>query len=171
MGITTKNGDDGTTEILFGERVSKSDLRIEALGTLDEVSSFLGLAKSMTADDQTRQILDSVQRRLFKLGAEVALPKGKRLDAKARIGDEDIRRLEKIQAPIEEALSLPPEFAVAGANPASAALDVARSMTRRLERVLVRLSEAGDLDTRWGLVFVNRLADLLFILARREERA
>jgi cob(I)alamin adenosyltransferase len=170
MGITSGNGDDGTTEILFGERLSKGDLRIEALGTLDELNSFLGLARALSAIEDTRRVLLTVQRRLFGIGAELAVPKGKQALSDSRIAEEDVRWVENTQAPIEEALDLAPEFAVPGENAGSAALDIARAVTRRLERVLVRLTESGAIDSPVMLAFVNRLADLLFILARKEER-
>ena len=170
MGVTTKRGDEGTTEILFGQRVPKSDLRIEALGTLDEVNCALGLARSLSSIDATRETILAIQQRLLKLGSELACPKGKATKLEGRISEDDVAMLESTQAPLEESLQLPPVFVLPGANPGGASLDMARAVTRRFERVLIRVREADGYDNPAIQVYVNRLADLLFVLARQEDR-
>jgi cob(I)alamin adenosyltransferase len=171
--ITTKHGDDGTTGLLFGGRVSKADPRVEAYGVVDEAISALGLARATTQDGHTRTIIEGLQRHLFTVGAELATAPGFRQQFQQAFGvvtpamtAELDEQLEALQAEID----LPREFVVPGDSPASAAMDVGRSVLRRAERQAVGLQDAGLLDGEELVRFLNRAGDLAFVLARHLDR-
>lgn len=166
MKIYTRTGDDGTTSLYGGRRVSKADLRVEAYGTLDEANSCLGLARSHGLDAWSDGVVESVQRDLFKLGAEVASGRNpeKKLSMPLLSGA-DVTRLE---AAIDEGeINLPPltAFILPGGTHAAAAMHVARTVIRRAERCLVALA-AQEPMRKEVIEYVNRLSDLFFILAR-----
>lgn len=166
MSITTKRGDNGYTALCGGLRVRKDDLRIEALGLVDELSSFLGLAKSALPARSAKLLINSLQKDLFVVGAEVAAgPHAKR---SGRIKARDVARLEK-QSIVLEKRSARRGFITPGENFISALLDVARTMSRRLERRIVTLERKGLFCNSDALTYCNRLSDLLFLLARRYE--
>lgn len=171
MGITTKTGDDGRTSLYCGNRVAKDDARIEACGALDEVVSFLGLAKSASKDKKTKSIMYSVQKELFILGAEVAGSKSSAGKLKKKIGKDSICVLEKEIDELENArLVKVRSFCIPGENTSSSALDIARAVTRRAERRSVTLLKKGMIKNRNIVVYLNRLSDLLYLLARLNER-
>jgi ATP:cob(I)alamin adenosyltransferase len=164
MSITTKTGDGGETSLWTGERVRKDDLRVEAYGSLDELSSFLGLAAHSCRLPETLEALELVQRNLYKACSELASshrPQGPLLTQ----ADEE-KITEAIHA-IEAAVPLT-GFVLPGSTPGSAALDVARTVCRRAERRMVALASREDLGQSLRL-YINRLSDYLFMLARREE--
>ena len=172
--IYTKTGDTGETELLYGGRVSKTDPRVEVYGAVDETVSAMGLARALSRDDRVRALLDDLQRELFTVAAELAT------DAAAYdrftthfkpITAEMTERLETTLDDMMEEVKLPPAFIVPGGSPASAAMDVARTVARRAERRVVDLKDMGLLVNQEVLRYVNRLADLLFMLARYEDRA
>lgn len=167
MKIYTRTGDDGTTSLFGGRRVSKADARVEAYGTLDEASSALGLARSFDLDRSIDVVLEAVQRDLFTLGAEVA--SGRNAAKKLGMPLIDAEDVARIEAGIDEAeRDLEPltSFILPGGTSAAAALHVARTVIRRAERGLVALA-AQDEVRKEVLEYVNRLSDLFFVLARR----
>ncbi len=167
--IYTRSGDGGTTRLATGETVSKTDLRVEAYGAVDETNACLGLARVHTAEaGEFDAILARVQNELFDLGADLAQPAkaGEAEGAALRILDGQGARLEgEIDALNAE---LPPlaSFVLPGGTPAAAALHLARTVCRRAEREAIRLVEAGEPVSGPALRCLNRLSDLLFIASR-----
>ncbi len=165
--IYTRTGDDGTTGLLYGSRISKADPAAEAYGSVDETVADIGMARALTTDPTLAEILLEIQRALFVVGADLATnPKGR---AKLRPGvslvtAEMVKQLEELIDRHEA--SLPDQFVVPGANPVSAALDVARATCRRAERRTVEVREAGREVNPEAARYLNRLSDLLFALAR-----
>ena len=169
MRIYTKTGDDGTTGLLYGGRISKSDPAAEAYGSVDETVADLGLARALTEDQDLRALLLEVQRELFVVGADLATNPNQRGKLKPGISLVTADMVARLEALIDERVALrplPQEFIVPGAGPASAALDVARSTCRRAERRAVELREAGREVNPESARYLNRLSDLLFVLAR-----
>ncbi|HEV8565443.1 MAG TPA: cob(I)yrinic acid a,c-diamide adenosyltransferase [Actinomycetota bacterium] len=167
--IYTKTGDDGTTGLLYGGRIAKSDLVTEAYGTTDEAVAALGLARALCEDEALRQDVLVLQRELFVVGADLAAnPKHrKKLDPEVSLVTEGmVKRLEDRIDDLVEKRPLPETFIVPGANPASAALDTARSVVRRAERQVVALERAEREVNPQVRRYLNRLSDLLFVLAR-----
>jgi cob(I)alamin adenosyltransferase len=167
MKIYTKTGDDGTTSLFSGGRVSKTHLRVEAYGTVDELNSVLGVARAAHPHPKTDAWLIQVQRHLFHLGADLATPLDSKSDWVVRMDAEKIRWLEN--AIDEMTAELPPltNFILPGGSPAAAQLHVARTVCRRAERVAVALQEHEPLG-EYVLHYLNRLSDFLFTLARWE---
>ena len=162
-------GDDGTTDLL-GARVAKDDPRIEALGSLDEATSAIGLARSMTADDRVREDLVAVQRDLYRIMAALAFTPELR-PAAYEFARDRVDWLEAETDAMAASVELPREFILPGESTSGAALDVARSVTRRGERQVVALSHAGHSVNPAILAYLNRLSSLLFIAARIEDHA
>ncbi len=170
MSIYTRTGDRGQTSLFSGERVDKDTLRVEAYGTLDELNSALGLARSHCLDSRTLEILDRIQHQLFVAGADLATRSGGRHEPR-RIREDDWREQEKLIDQLQEGLPKLKHFILPGGTAGAAFLQLARSVCRRAERLMVRLErEEGDLN-RHLLIYVNRLSDLLFVLARHENVA
>ena len=165
--IFSKKGDHGTTSLLNGERVSKASGRPEAYGTLDEASSALGLAKAFAGSDSMREMIQAVQQDLVVLGAQLS-DTGQ--NPKYAIGTQSTQRLENWIAKLQEDVPMPRQFIYPGANPASASIDLARTIIRRAERRTMALREAGELDSPEVHSYLNRLADFLFTLARYAEK-
>lgn len=169
MRIYTRTGDNGTTGLLYGTRVSKADPATEAYGSVDEAVAALGLARAHAQDPDTNELILRLQRELFVAGADLATNPKERTKLKPGISlvtAEMVTDLERLIDDTVEAHPLPQEFIVPGANPVSAALDVARTAVRRAERRSVALKDAGGAVTDDVLHFLNRLSDLLFALAR-----
>jgi cob(I)alamin adenosyltransferase len=167
--IYTKTGDDGTTGLLYGGRVSKADLATEAYGTTDEAVAALGLARSLCEDETMRADLLALQRELFVVGADLATnprERGKLKDEVSRVTEGMVRRLERRIDDLVAVHALPDTFIVPGANPGSAALDVARAVVRRAERRVVDLEATGREVNTEIRRYLNRLSDLVFVLAR-----
>jgi cob(I)alamin adenosyltransferase len=167
--IYTKTGDDGTTGLLYGGRVAKDDLVTEAYGTTDEAVAALGLARALSEDGTLADELLTVQRELFVVGADLATnPDGRdRLEPEISLVTEQM--VERLEQRIDELVAerpLPDAFVVPGANEASAAIDVARSVVRRAERHVVTLESSGRTANPEVRRYLNRLSDLLFVLAR-----
>ena len=165
MKIYTRTGDTGETSLFDGTRVQKNDARVDAYGEVDELNACLGLARASGADQDIEAEIVRLQRDLFALGAQLADP-GEKLAArvtKAVLGDDDVTRLEQVIDRFEAELPPLRRFILAGGSPAGAALHVARAVCRRAERRMVGLEPAVD-----GVLlrYVNRLSDLLFVLAR-----
>ena len=167
--IYTKTGDDGTTGLLYGGRIPKDDLVTEAYGTTDEAVAVLGLARSLTEDPAMQADLLALQRELFVVGADLATNprERKKLDPEVSLVTERmVKRLERRIDDLVEERPLPQVFIVPGANPASAAIDVARAVIRRAERDVVALEHAQREVNPEVRRYLNRLSDLLFVLAR-----
>ncbi|HUG87536.1 MAG TPA: cob(I)yrinic acid a,c-diamide adenosyltransferase [Actinomycetota bacterium] len=169
MRIYTKTGDDGTTGLLYGGRISKSDLAAEAYGTVDEATAHLGLARANIPDPAARRLILEVQRDLFVVGADLATNPDGRRKLKPGVSLATAEMVERLEGTIDalvEVSPLPEHFVVPGANPGSAALDAARATVRRAERRAVALRESGREVNPEALRYLNRLSDLLFVLAR-----
>jgi cob(I)alamin adenosyltransferase len=167
--IYTKAGDDGTTGLLYGGRISKADPAAEAYGTTDEAVAALGAARALCEDEALRQDLLTLQRELFVVGADLATnPKERaKLTPEVSLVTENmVARLEGRIDVLVAANPLPNVFIVPGANPGSAALDVARGVIRRAERRVVELEATGREVNGEVRRYLNRLSDLVFVLAR-----
>lgn len=165
--IYTKTGDKGNTSLIGGTKVPKSHLRIEAYGTVDELNSYVGLCRELIQDDSSRLTLLEIQDRLFTIGSALACDPEK--ETRMKIPDlveADTELLEKEIDRMNESLPLMKNFILPGGLPASAHLHVARCICRRAERCVVRLETAGEEVTPIILVYLNRLSDYLFVLAR-----
>jgi cob(I)alamin adenosyltransferase len=165
----SKKGDGGFTSLFGGERVSKADPRPETYGTIDEASSALGLARATAAREQTQAIIFSIQKDLQILAAELATGALSQTPYPYRIEVTHVQRLENLIADLQKEVTLPNEFILPGKTLSSAAIDLARTIIRRAERRAVLLYQEKIIDNPQVLAFLNRLADLLFTLARYEE--
>lgn len=168
--IYTKTGDDGTTGLLFGGRVSKADPVIEVCGALDEAVAALGLARSLLDDEQLGRIVLDLQRGLFAAAAEVAAnPRARErlVPGISSVAPEMTASLERAIDTLLAEHPLRPAFVVPGANPASAALDLARTFLRRAERRLIAAREGRLIVNGTLIAYVNRASDLAYVLARR----
>ncbi|HVY29391.1 MAG TPA: cob(I)yrinic acid a,c-diamide adenosyltransferase [Polyangiaceae bacterium] len=169
MKIYTRTGDQGETGLFGGKRVLKDDARVEAYGSVDETNAAIGLALAHCRVDSVRQVLTDLQSDLFTLGAELAAVSG----SEVRLGialltDADVLRLERAIDDAEAGLAPLKNFILPGGPPDVAALHLARTVARRAERRVLTLSRREALRST-VLVYLNRLADLLFVLARREQ--
>ena len=168
----SKKGDRGETSLLYGVRTAKCDPRCEAYGTIDEAVSALGLARNF-CQPEVRDIVYSLQEDLFIVGAELATPLERYPDLATKgkvVKLETVQRLEDLIDDFEAKVDMPREFIIPGACVSSAALDVARTVIRRAERKAVALKEAGQLVNEEVLKYLNRLSDLVFTLARYQEK-
>lgn len=171
MRIYTKTGDDGTTGLLYGGRISKADPAAEAYGAVDEAVADLGAARALASDSRAQQEILELQRDLFVVGADLATNPSQRAKLEPGVSMVTAAMVERLEGAIDrmvEERPLPREFVVPGANQASAALDVARATVRRAERRVVAMREAGSDVNPEALRYLNRLSDLLFVMARRE---
>jgi cob(I)alamin adenosyltransferase len=184
--VATGRGDDGTTGLLYGgERISKDDLRTEAYGTVDEAVAALGLARAelgikaqygtlATGLSGLGDVILRLQRELFVVGAELATnaEAWNRLeDGTTRISESMVAGLDELLKGVEPDIVMPREFVVPGETRLSAALELARTVVRRAERRAVGLDRQGSLPEGHLLPYLNRLADLLWVLARAAEQA
>ena len=165
MKIYTKTGDQGITSLLGGVRVPKSDLRIDAYGTVDELNSYIGLLRDQEVNKDRSELLKEIQDRLFTIGADLATVPGKDKVKKPDLFSADIELLEKEMDQME--LRLPPltAFILPGGHTAVSFCHIARTVCRRTERITVELASE---ETVSGLViqYLNRLSDFLFVLGR-----
>jgi cob(I)alamin adenosyltransferase len=164
--IYTRTGDTGETSLFGGQRISKADLRVAAYGDVDELNAWLGLVRSAAVDSELAGMLEKLQRDLFAVGARLADPAHKIAGrvVKAAVSADDIARLEHWIDALEGGLPALRRFILAGGSTAGASLHVARTVCRRAERSIVALgADAVESDL---LVYVNRLSDLLFVMAR-----
>jgi cob(I)alamin adenosyltransferase len=176
MRIYTRKGDAGTTGLLFGgDRVSKADLRADAYGTTDEAVSALGLARAAIGSQTDRvearlaALILRLQRELFVVGAELATHvdrRGRLSDGTSRVTAEMVMALESEIDDLETLVDQPKEFVLPGESMVGAALDLARTTVRRAERRAVGLADADGLPGSQVVPYLNRLADLLFVMAR-----
>ncbi len=162
--IYTRTGDDGTTGLIGGKRVSKDSPRIQACGSVDELNAILGVVRSRSVPDDVDKVLRAIQEELFTIGSELAAPQ-KAGQSSKEIRDEEILRLEKEIDGFEAGLQPLKHFILPGGRPASAELHLARAVARRAERDCVFLSTLENVNPPI-LRYLNRLSDLLFVLAR-----
>lgn len=163
MKIYTKTGDEGTTALRGGKRVSKSHFRIKTYGGIDEVNSILGIILANKLDDDLRLILTKIQNELFVAGADLSNPNLN--DKSTRISSELINFLEEKIDELEKELSPISNFILPGGTNISAHLHLARTVTRRTETLAVELSEREPINKNC-IKYLNRLSDLLFVIAR-----
>ncbi len=166
MSIVTKRGDGGNTFLFWGGEVAKDHPRIELQGALDELSSFLGLAKSLIKKGAIKDLLEQIQKDLILIGAEVSTAPRFIHRLKKKILRKDVRQLEAFINKLEAKRAFKKEFCLPGANTASGALHVARTIARRAERRVVSLVKKEELKDSAILVYMNRLSDLLYLAAR-----
>lgn len=185
--VATGRGDDGTTGLLYGgERIAKDDPRTEAYGTVDEAVATLGLARAELSTKTVHVVLAPsfgglpdlvlrLQRELFVVAAELATnpeARDRGEDGRTRVSDAMVDEIGRILAEVEDRVELPNEFVVPGETRTAAALDLARTTLRRAERRAVSLAHSGGLAAQSRVVpYLNRAADLLWILARAAEQA
>ncbi len=171
MKIYTKSGDEGVTGLFAGGRVSKDHARIEAYGTVDELNSLLGLARTAEIAPHLAGILERVQNELFLLGTQLATGDKRQLTI-GLLDQQHVQRCERDIDRLEQDLPPLKEFILPGGTPAAATLHVARTVCRRAERRLVSLRSAGSENVPDVLLwYLNRLSDLLFVMARAANAA
>jgi cob(I)alamin adenosyltransferase len=164
--IYTRTGDDGTTALVGGERRPKDAARIEAYGTVDELSSALGAARAGGVQERLERPLAEIQNTLFHLGAELATPGG---GPGPRVEARHVEALERLMDDLAEELEPLANFVLPGGTPTAAFLHVARTVCRRAERRLVSLARQEEVGDQ-ALIYLNRLSDALFVMARWENR-
>jgi cob(I)alamin adenosyltransferase len=172
MKIYTRTGDEGDTALFGGGRVDKDHPRVEAYGDVDELNAALGLARSIEMMPRIDEVLVPVQRDLFAIGALLATPDHEKMKeqlVKARIDDQRIAELERSIDSCEQELEPLRSFIIPGGTPKAAALHVARTVCRRAERRVVSLAHEVELPAL-VIIYLNRLSDLLFMLARVANR-
>jgi cob(I)alamin adenosyltransferase len=170
--IVTRTGDGGDTGLLYGGRVSKADPRTEAYGSIDEAISALGAARAAVVDRARHAIILRIQSELFTVGAELATDATEIQNLEKHflvVSPEFTARVEKEIDELESTVQLPDAFVIPGGTPSGAALDVARTVLRRAERRIVALRTSNIAVSSELLRYVNRLSDLVFMLARAEE--
>ena len=165
MSITTKTGDQGETGLWSGQRIPKDDLRVECYGTLDELNSFLGEAKHYVKSSEILKIIEQVQKDLFRVAGELATKDMKFIDP---VTNTDAGLILGIITNFESKVELT-GFVLPGSTIQSAKLDICRTIARRAERRIITLSKSENVPTTL-LIYVNRLSDLLYIMARFEEK-
>ena len=165
MKIYTKTGDGGETSLFGGTRVPKDSLRIDAYGTVDELNSVVGVCRSMNTVREIDRILGQIQNDLFTLGADLATPRTNRRKIR-RIAPSDARRLERHIDLLQPRLAPLRHFILPGGSRSAAMLQFARTVCRRAERLVVHLGRSEALGAQ-PVIYLNRLSDLLFVLARR----
>ena len=164
--VTTGTGDTGYTGLLGAERVAKYDPRPDTFGTVDEATSALGMARAMTRDPQVKKIIYDVQNELYYLMAELATTPENYEKMGFRMTAEHVHRLEQVEESLKREVEIPNKFIVPGDSPDGAALDLARTIIRRAERMAVKLLHDGVIENGEVVRYLNRLSDLVFILAR-----
>jgi len=164
--VTTGTGDAGYTGLLGAERVAKYDPRPDTFGTVDEATSALGLARAMTRDPQVKKIIFDIQNELYYLMAELATTPENYEQMGFRVTVDHVQRLEQVEEALKQEVEIPNKFIIPGDTPDGAALDLARTIIRRAERMAVKLLHDGVIHNGEVVRYLNRLSDLVFILAR-----
>jgi cob(I)alamin adenosyltransferase len=167
--VTTRTGDDGYTGLLGKARVPKWHPRPEAYGTLDEATSALGLARALTPSDEVRVSILELQREIYLLMAELATDPDEYDRSPFRITADHVANLELRSAGLQQQVDIGQQFIIPGETAGAAAIDLARTIVRRGERLVARMLHDGALGNHELLRYLNRLSDVLFILARYEE--
>ncbi|HVB59728.1 MAG: cob(I)yrinic acid a,c-diamide adenosyltransferase [Ktedonobacteraceae bacterium] len=164
--VTTGTGDTGYTGLIGAERVAKYDPRPDTFGTVDEATSALGLARAATTDPKVKDIIYQIQQELYLLMGELATPPENYEKMGLRMTVEHVERLEKVEETLKQEVEIPNKFIIPGDTFDGAALDLARTVIRRAERKAVKLLHDGVIENREVVRYLNRLSDLVFILAR-----
>jgi cob(I)alamin adenosyltransferase len=170
MKIYTKTGDKGETGLFKGPRVPKHNFRVEAYGDVDELNAVIGTLLVHINDEGVRELLEPIQHELFEVGADLATPLQEPDDPRLRIKEEFTNRLEKHIDKVEGRLPELKYFILPGGSPGGAMLHLARTVCRRAERSVTRLQEVDAINPEI-IRYLNRLSDLLFVLARAENQA
>jgi len=165
MSISTKHGDGGQTGLAGGIRVSKADLRVESYGSVDELNTALGFARSICQDKEIAEWTETIQRTLFRVGAALATPPESKQPAPL-VSTEDIDMLTDLVHKIEATEGVLSDWSLPGAHPESAAYEVARTVCRRAERAAVRFVENGGIVQPNVLAYLNRLSDVIWLFGR-----
>lgn len=166
MSISTKRGDAGQTGLAGGIRVSKSDLRVESYGTVDELNTVLGFARSICKNEEIVEWTHQIQRTLFRLGSAIATPPESKKTPPV-ISSEDVEMLSRLVLRIEATEGILADWSIAGAHTESAAYEMARTVCRRAERAVVRFVETtGAVIQPEILSYLNRLSDVIWLFAR-----
>jgi len=165
MSIATKRGDGGQTGLAGGIRISKADLRVEAYGTVDELNSSLGFARSICTHQEICAWTEEIQRTLFRLGSALATPPESK-KAPPSITPEDVDSLTKLVHQIEATEGILSDWSLPGAHTESAAYEIARTVCRRAERNTVRLASSGVELKPEILAYINRLSDVIWLFGR-----
>lgn len=164
--VTTGTGDTGYTGLLGAERVAKYDPRPDTFGTVDEATSALGLARAATRDPKVKDIIFQIQQELYLLMAELATPPENYEKMGFRMTVEHVKGLEAVEETLKQEVEIPNKFVIPGDTLDGAALDLARTVIRRAERKAVKLLHDGVIENSEVVRYLNRLSDLVFILAR-----
>jgi cob(I)alamin adenosyltransferase len=167
--ITTQNGDGGTTGLIGDDRVSKSDPRPQAYGALDEASALIGVVRSKTKEQSLIEPLIRIQNHLYLISAELACPEEKRHLLSKFLDQKQVDWLNETSRQTESQLDLPRKFVLYGESELSAYLDLARAVVRRAERNVVELHHLEFVTNPMILVYLNRLSDYIYLLARHQE--
>ncbi len=167
MKIYTKTGDSGNTSLFGGKRVDKDNQRIEAYGTLDELNSVIGLILVEKVNDKTRKILTILQQSLFVIGSELATPSDVQSKAIRPLTNEEISVLENYIDEIDADLPSLKNFIIPGGTKSASLLHFARTVCRRAERRIVEIDKSENISKNI-IAYINRLSDLLFVIARYE---
>jgi cob(I)alamin adenosyltransferase len=167
--VTTGSGDSGYTGLLGEQRVPKYDPRPDTFGTVDEATSALGLARAVAQDQKVKDIIYRVQQELYLLMGELATPPENYEKMGLRVTGEHVQHLERLEEELKREVTIPNKFIIPGDTVDGAALDLARAMIRRAERMAVKLLHDGVIQNAEVIRYLNRLSDLIFILARYRE--
>ncbi len=168
--ITTRQGDGGRTRLWSGEEVPKYDDRVECLGTVDELVSVLGIARAWSATPTTRRAIRNLQTTLFVIGSEIAASPRWSDALPVRLSAREVQRLDARRRRLERRLDPTGGFVLPGVHTVAAHLDHARAVARRLERLVAKLFDHAQVTNPHILVWLNRLSDYLWLLARMEEK-
>ncbi len=167
--VTTGTGDTGYTGLIGEQRVPKYDPRPDTFGTVDEATSALGLARAVAKDQKVKDMIYRIQQELYLLMAELATPPENYEKMGFRITVEHVHRLEQDEEALKREVEIPNKFIIPGDTLDGAALDLARTIIRRAERMAVKLLHDGIIANKEVVVYLNRLSDLVFIIARYVE--
>jgi len=164
--VTTGTGDTGYTGLLGEQRVPKYDPRPDTFGTVDEATSALGLARAMTSDPKVKEIIYQIQQELYMLMGELATTPENYEKMGLSMTIEHVQHLEQVEEHLKREVEIPNKFIIPGDTPVGAALDLARAIIRRAERMAVKLLHDRVIQNGEVVRYLNRLSDLIFILAR-----
>ena len=167
--ITTKRGDAGKSRLFSGEEVSKNSARLDTYGDIDELVAILGLARFHAQKKEVKESLLFIQNAFFPIASELATTKAKLQRLPRRVDEHFLAELEERRERLEPMIKIPDGFVVSGDCLSAAHIDHARTVCRRVERKIVSLFETGDIENKVLLVWLNRLSDYLYLLARHEE--
>jgi cob(I)alamin adenosyltransferase len=165
MSIATKRGDGGQTGLAGGIRISKADLRVEAYGSVDELNTVLGFARSICTNKEIKEWTETIQRTLFRVGSALATPPESK-KTPPTVSFDDVEALTKMVHQIEATEGILSDWSLPGAHTESAAYEMARTVCRRAERATVRLATSGVDVKPEVLAYLNRLSDLVWLFGR-----